>query len=74
MAGYKRGAVVQLRSGGPLMTIEAIETDRASERFACCHWFDRAQRTRGRFALHMLEVVEAKGEAARSHAAEMSKS
>ena len=60
VAGYRRGAVVQLRSGGPMMTIHRIETNIDDERVARCYWFDRLQATWSTFALHMLEVVEEK--------------
>lgn len=61
MAGYKRGAVVQLRSGGPMMTIDRIETNSTPDRVARCYWFNREHVTWSQFPLHMLEVV--KGEA-----------
>ncbi len=65
MAGYRRGAVVQLRSGGPLMTIDSIETDFEAQRQARCYWFDRGKIAWSRLPLHMLEVVEEEaGEAA----------
>lgn len=55
MAGFKRGAIVRLRSGGPEMTIEKIATDPAcTNRQAACVWFDKQRLRSGKFLLHSL--------------------
>lgn len=57
MAGLKRGAVVELRSGGPVMTIEKIGMRYGSpDRYAWCQWFDQMRLRDGVFALHSLAV------------------
>jgi uncharacterized protein YodC (DUF2158 family) len=55
----KPGEVVQLKSGGPPMTIEGIgkygmgaTTDRAN-----CVWFEGTKRIEGLFELHTLQKV-----------------
>jgi uncharacterized protein YodC (DUF2158 family) len=55
MAGFKRGAIVRLRSGGPEMTIEKIFTlPRSTNRHASCQWFDKLRLRNGSFTLHSL--------------------
>jgi uncharacterized protein YodC (DUF2158 family) len=55
MAGFKRGAIVRLRSGGPEMTIERIFTlPRSTNRHASCQWFDKLRLRDGTFLLHSL--------------------
>jgi uncharacterized protein YodC (DUF2158 family) len=56
----KAGDVVQLKSGGPHMTIEGIgkygmgaATDQAK-----CVWFEGTKRNEGYFELHMLSKVQ----------------
>jgi uncharacterized protein YodC (DUF2158 family) len=41
---FKVGDVVQLKSGGPMMTVEEVE-----ERTVFCIWFDKTERKAGRF-------------------------
>jgi uncharacterized protein YodC (DUF2158 family) len=55
MAGFKRGAIVRLRSGGPEMTIEKIATyPYSTNRHASCQWFDKMRLRSGTFLLHSL--------------------
>jgi uncharacterized protein YodC (DUF2158 family) len=58
---FKKGDVVKLKSGGPLMTIDDIGdyspfgvngTDQAK-----CIWFEKTKMIEGIFALETLEVV-----------------
>lgn len=64
MAGLKRGAVVELRSGGPEMTIEKIGTRHGSpERYAWCQWFDKMRLRHGTFPVHALDVSKPKAAA-----------
>lgn len=69
MVRLKRGAVVELRSGGPEMTIEKIETHYGSpELYARCQWFDKMRLRQGTFAVHALEVRDGKAGAGAGHA------
>lgn len=62
--GLAPGMVVCLKSGGPSMTLEEIETGRDDK--AVCSWFDSTfpdRLHRQRFSLHALQAVEAKAAA-----------
>lgn len=50
----KKGDVVQLKSGGPKMTVEKIEPWNGEQR-AWCLWFDGKKKTNGVFSLESLE-------------------
>jgi uncharacterized protein YodC (DUF2158 family) len=50
MEDFKPGDVVQVKSGGPSMTIASIEGGQA-----LCQWFDKNTQKAGRFALETLE-------------------
>ena len=52
------GDVVQLKSGGPTMTVEVKETAGTVIR---CIWFDNAELKRGIFPAATLKVAEAEG-------------
>jgi uncharacterized protein YodC (DUF2158 family) len=57
MANIKPGDVVQLKSGGPLMTVEKIVGDSAK-----CDWFDeKHKQCGGIFPLHSLVIDETPG-------------
>jgi len=45
----KPGDVVQLKSGGPFMTIESVD-----DADAVCVWFEQSRQNRDKFALIML--------------------
>ncbi|MGC2695656.1 MAG: DUF2158 domain-containing protein [Candidatus Angelobacter sp.] len=47
---YKVGDVVQLMSGGPKMTVDAVEGDQA-----WCVWFDGNQEKRGVYKIAPLD-------------------
>ena len=51
---FKPGDVVQLKSGGPLMTIETIEEYDEGIK-ALCLWFDGLTRTNELFGLEVLK-------------------
>lgn len=53
MSEFKEGDVVQLRSGGPKMTI--VKTEGSDE--ACCVWFIEMKQE-GKFKFKNLEMVE----------------
>ena len=58
---FKPGDEVQLKSGGPVMTIEKfINTDDGEK--AVCDWFDKSEKPQSRsFPLHSLEKWEGIG-------------
>ncbi len=51
--GIKKGDVVQLKSGGPLMTVQTVNTGIAN-----CVWFDDGQNLR--FADFSTDILAAK--------------
>lgn len=55
----KEGDVVQLKSGGQIMTIEGITTEGVSQPIAICVWFDKTTLKRERFFLPALQSFEA---------------
>lgn len=46
--GFQPGDTVQLKSGGPVMTVESIEPDGVED--VLCLWFDGMQKKQDRFA------------------------
>ena len=56
MAQVKAGDVVQLKSGGPEMTVNFVENDGGTE-VAACTWFVNSKRENGRFAVATLKLV-----------------
>ena len=52
---FKAGDVVRLKSGGPLMTVEAAS---ASPGAWICVWFDGQKQTRSSFAAATLAIDE----------------
>ncbi len=48
----ERGMVVELKSGGPHMTVRSISGD-----FAYCEWFTEADRRQGTFLLSTLKTA-----------------
>ena len=60
MANLKVGDVVQLKSGGPLMTVRAIE-----ENSVFCVWFDGKDTKSGRFPGATLTLVPEENEGPR---------
>ena len=57
---FKAGDVVQLKSGGPHMTIQQIGTyaSLGGAHGAQCVWFDKTKQEKGVFALSNLHKVE----------------
>jgi uncharacterized protein YodC (DUF2158 family) len=54
MSDFKPGDVVQLKSGGPVMTIKFIDED--GDVF--CEWFDKKDELKaGRFTVHQLTTA-----------------
>ena len=49
---FKVGDVVQLKSGGPSMTVQEI-----TEEEALCVWFNRAEQMRDSFAAPALQIA-----------------
>ena len=62
---FNRGDVVQLKSGGPAMTIDAVPGEASSkydfeERTTYrCEWFKGATPANGNYAEHLLQVFVA---------------
>ncbi|MCK4413806.1 MAG: DUF2158 domain-containing protein [Candidatus Eisenbacteria sp.] len=55
----KAGDVVQLKSGGPRMTVEWVDKDRLTDRpVACCKWFEGKKLMGDTFELISLKRVE----------------
>ncbi|MCX4247751.1 YodC family protein [Paraliomyxa miuraensis] len=51
----KEGDLVQLRSGGPVMTVGQVDAERE---FLTCQWFDGKELKVGKFTPASLEVHE----------------
>lgn len=52
---FENGTVVQLKSGGPLMTIDSFDEDRQQY---YCEWFVKDQRQAGHFSGTSLQKYE----------------
>jgi uncharacterized protein YodC (DUF2158 family) len=53
---FKPGDVVKLKSGGPVMTVERVETESENRVFVYCVWFDdKHKQVRGHFSPAALE-------------------
>jgi uncharacterized protein YodC (DUF2158 family) len=57
MADIKAGDVVELKSGGPKMTVEKVGPHNGVER-AFCEWFDGNENKIGGFPVTSLKHVE----------------
>jgi uncharacterized protein YodC (DUF2158 family) len=57
MAEFNEGDVVQLKSGGPKMTIYKVEEWDGKMR-AHCDWFEGTQKQSGSFYFAVLKLVE----------------
>jgi len=57
MIGFREGDIVQLKSGGPKMTVDVLQ-DRAGRLQAMCTWFNGAIRMSDLFELHSLRSLE----------------
>jgi uncharacterized protein YodC (DUF2158 family) len=53
MSAFKPGDTVILKSGGPTMTIESVETVEGVT-YALCVWFVKDETKRGNFATYTL--------------------
>lgn len=51
----KVGDVIQLKSGGPLMTVNAVG-DSSGKPTVWCTWFDKTEQKRGHFPLEGVEI------------------
>ena len=56
MAEIKAGNVVQLKSGGPEMTVNFVEDD-AGTQVAACSWFLNNKKESSRFPVSTLKLV-----------------
>jgi uncharacterized protein YodC (DUF2158 family) len=57
MAEIKAGDVVQLKSGGPKMTVSSVDLHRQPP-LAYCDWFDGTTKLHGAFPPHSLKLVQ----------------
>lgn len=54
MSEFKPGDVVQLKSGGPIMTVKFLDEDGD----VYCEWFDKKEELKGsRFTVHQLTTA-----------------
>jgi uncharacterized protein YodC (DUF2158 family) len=53
---FKAGDVVQLKSGGPLMTVNFVESD-GDVQVAACSWFLKDKKESSRFPVSTLKLV-----------------
>jgi len=60
MNEIKQGDVVQLKSGGPRMTVSLVAKDKDNVEVlsACCDWFEGSKAVKGTFPLHSLKHAE----------------
>jgi uncharacterized protein YodC (DUF2158 family) len=49
----KKGDTVRLKSGGPIMTVEALDVDEQ----VLCIWFEKTKKKQDRFPIAALEAV-----------------
>jgi uncharacterized protein YodC (DUF2158 family) len=56
MTGIKAGDVVQLKSGGPTMTVNFVENSSGTEE-AACSWFINNKKESSRFPVATLKLV-----------------
>ena len=54
---FNVGAVVQLKSGGPKMTVETIGRDPEGRPTVCCVWFDGKTQMHGVFPPDAVKAV-----------------
>jgi uncharacterized protein YodC (DUF2158 family) len=65
MGKFKEGGVVQLKSGGPEMTINSISEDEEGRKRYCCQWFAGGKVEFWEFPEEMLVVPKKKKPAKR---------
>jgi uncharacterized protein YodC (DUF2158 family) len=59
MSEIKAGDIVQLKSGGPKMTVSQVGTSMGGSALkAWCDWFEGTKQMEGNFPLTSLKVVE----------------
>jgi uncharacterized protein YodC (DUF2158 family) len=54
-----KGDVVQLKSGGPKMTVENVGRDATGDEYVLCSWFNGTDRKQATFEPNALEMAEA---------------
>lgn len=54
--GLKTGDVVQLKSGGPLMTITSVGNDGNHQPMIRCTWFELSEQKKGHFPPETVEI------------------
>lgn len=56
--GFKVGDAVQLKSGGPKMTIKSVLPSTSSEETICCQWFAGSKLQEGWFTPASLQKAK----------------
>lgn len=56
MTEIKAGSLVQLKSGGPLMTVNFVENSSGTEE-ASCSWFVKDKKENSRFPVTSLKLI-----------------
>jgi uncharacterized protein YodC (DUF2158 family) len=54
---FQIGDTVQLKSGGPLMTVDNIDAGEGSQVMISCVWFEKTERKEGQFKAPTLEAA-----------------
>jgi len=55
---FQTGEVVQLKSGGPKMTVTYVGADAVGQPSADCTWFDGTKQMQGTFPQDALEIAK----------------
>ena len=55
MADFTVGTLVQLKSGGPVMTVEKVYTAADGDPRVSCQWFDKSKPSSEKFRPEMLK-------------------
>ncbi len=59
MNEIKAGDVVQLKSGGPIMTVSSVDLDQGGTLTAWCQWFEKNKPIGNSFPVTSLKIVNA---------------
>jgi len=57
MNELKAGDIVQLKVGGPIMTVARVYNDARGTATAACEWFEGSRKEQGSFPVHSLVRV-----------------
>ena len=62
MADFTAGTLVQLKSGGPVMTVEKVYTAPDGDLRVSCQWFDKSKPSSEKFRPEMLKEYKPEDE------------